>query len=77
MQIVSTAVLFLVLLNKANSLPLHLLLGPCIVPCLGKSPPHRWHRIFPPINHVLSPVSNKFSQRSGLCSSVGFKASLP
>lgn len=77
MQIVSTAVLFLVLLNKANSLPLHLLLGPCIVPCLGKSPPHRWHRIFSPINHVLSPVSNKFSQRSGLCSSVGFKASLP
>lgn len=77
MQIVSTAVLFLILLSQTKSLPLHLPLPSCIPPCLGQSPPHRWHRLLPLINHVLSPIYNKSGQRSRLCRSVGFKDSLP
>lgn len=59
MQIVSTAVLFLILFNKGKSLPLHLLLQPCIMSCSGESPPDPWHRIFPLIKSCLQQIQSE------------------
>lgn len=79
MQIVSTAVLFLILLNKAKSLPLHLLLRPCMgevtsTPLAPHFPPNK-SRSFSCFRHIQSEIRTlQFGGVQGLCLEKLFKS---